>query len=244
VQTTGSRVLVTGAAAGIGAAIARRLGADGWLVAASAEVPPLDTVTALGERGKGSCVDLAQPGAGTALVQWAHEAWGGLDAVVNCAGLTLETPVGEASDDDVERMLAVNLRAPWDVVAAAATALSPGGAVVNVSSVHAGRTHAGRGVYAATKGAIEAMTRQLAVELAPRGIRVNAVAPGLIRTERIAAMPGYSDDELRPYIPAARAGTPEEVAAVVAFLLSEEASYVHGAVVLVDGGLSAQLNLP
>jgi NAD(P)-dependent dehydrogenase (short-subunit alcohol dehydrogenase family) len=160
-------------------------------------------------------------------------ALGRLDVLVNNAGVTVSKPALELTADDFDRIFSVDVRGAFLGAQAAARAMGEeGGVIVNVTSVHEHVPRAGFALYAPAKAALGMLTRSLALELAPR-VRVVSVAPGAIATER-----NVEARELDPEIPLARAGTPEEVATVVSWLVSDEARYVTGASYLVDGGLA------
>ena len=160
--------------------------------------------------------------------------FGRLDALVNNAGLSTAKPALELGADDFDSIFHVDVRAAFLAAQAAARRMGDGGVIVNVTSVHEHVPRPGFALYAAAKAALGMLTRGLALELAP--IRVVAVAPGAIATER-----NEEADELRPEIPLGRPGEPEEVAAAVAWLLSDEARYVTGTSLVVDGGLTQQV---
>lgn len=229
--------IATGAARGIGAAIATDLVAHG------AKVLLVDVDAArlatLAERLDADAVaafpaDLAQPTAALAIVAACLERFGAIGAVVNDAARQDATSLADVTTVQWDGVLAVNARAPVLLVQAALAHLHPGSSVVNVASVRASAS-LGTGIaYEATKAALVAITRSLAVELGGRGVRVNAVCPGRIAS---GLRPG-EEVELAAY-PLGRIGTAEEVAAVVRFLVSDLASFVSGAILTADGGSTA-----
>lgn len=238
--------LVTGARHGIGRGIALRLAAEGFDLGLTAEAP-LDETAALvrkeGRRAVAVVADFRKPSAGAAVVEQVAGELGRLDVLVNNAGFTLTKPIEETSEQDLLDTFSINFFAAYLAARAAIPHMRANGAgvVVNVSSIHSRLGKTGHSAYAATKGAMNAWTRQLAIELAGEGIRVNAVLPGLIETERYFDNPDYTSEKGGRLIPVGRPGTPADVAAAVAFLTRPEASFITGACLSVDGGSGAEM---
>jgi 3-oxoacyl-[acyl-carrier protein] reductase len=247
-RMTGSRpdhavALVTGASKGIGAAIARALAADGWAVAVnyrSDEAGAKRTVEAIEEAG-GRAVALhgdVANGAPDFLFKEAEEALGApVLALVNNAGVRADGLAIQLEDEQWNTVLDTNLTAAFRMTRQAMRPMIKAryGRIVNVASVVGPRANAGQANYAAAKAGLIGMTKTVAAEVARRGVTVNAVAPGFIATEMTADLP----DSVMQAVPARRPGTPEEVAAAVRFLASDDASYVTGTTLFVDGGMSA-----
>jgi NAD(P)-dependent dehydrogenase (short-subunit alcohol dehydrogenase family) len=229
--------LVTGANAGIGLAIAERLQRDGFaLVYATRERDDEaeEVYERLSRDGEvhWATGDLSDAGTPERLVAGARDAFGRLDVLVNNAGLTSSGPALDLTAEDFDAIFAVDVRAAFLLSKEAAPLLrEQGGSIVNITSVHEHVPRPGFLLYAAAKAALGMLTRGLALELGPDGIRVNAVAPGAIATER-----NVEADELASEIPLGRPGEPEEVAALVSWIVSDEARYVTGTSVLIDGG--------
>jgi NAD(P)-dependent dehydrogenase (short-subunit alcohol dehydrogenase family) len=239
-----SRVaIVTGADTGIGWAIARRLQSDGFALGFHTRDGADDARARFEEissRGQAEWLvaDLSDPELPERLVAQAASALDGLDLLVNNAGVTSAKPVLELTAADFDKIFSVDVRAAFLLAVASARQMKErgGGVIVNVTSVHEHIPRPGFGLYAPAKAALGMLTRSLALELASDGIRVVAVAPGAIATER-----NKEAEELAPEIPLGRAGEADEVAAVVSYLASDEARYVTGTSVVIDGGMIQQV---
>ena len=241
------RVLVTGAAAGIGLAIARKLHSLGTIVVmCDKNVPALDAaVRGLGDNGQ-EAIAVAGDITDTATIARVAEAAGPLDGLVNCAGIYPVTSLLDLSAEEWDRVLSLNLRTPFLLTQAVARRMiagKRGDSIVNISSTASTLARPGIAHYGASKAGLNQLTRILAVELAPYGIRVNVILPGVIETETVqatqttpAAKAEMAAKQAR--IPMGRLGTPEEIAELAAFLLSPASSYSTGGLFTADGGFS------
>ena len=237
----GRRILVTGASSGIGRAVAELCVSQGARVLATGRrAEALDELDGV----RRFACDLLEPGAPEACVAACVEGMDGLDGVVHAAGTVLrgEDP-RSTPDEQIDAVLGTNLALPLRVARAALGALGRGGSIVLLSS-QLGRIGApGYASYCAAKGGVDALVRALAVDVGPDGIRVNAVAPGLVRTP-MAYFGRDNFDELVPAIaerhPLRRIGEPSDIAAPVAFLLSDAAAWITGQTIVVDGGFTIQ----
>ena len=242
-------VIITGAARGIGKACARRLATDGYqVVATDVEAEALDaTVAELCAHGlpvEGRELDVSDTAAGRALVEAVARRSGRVDALVNNAGYTERVYVDDLTTERWDHMLAVHVRGAVFLTQAVARDMvrrGEPGAVVNVSSIRAEVAEPGQMHYCAAKGAMRSLTRAIAQELAPHGIRVNCVGAGLTATRMTAEVRADPQALAQRHarIPLARYAQPEEIAACVAFLLSDQASFVTGTTLDADGGYLA-----
>ncbi|MFC1401170.1 MULTISPECIES: SDR family oxidoreductase [Streptacidiphilus] len=243
--TTTPRVaIVTGATGGIGRAVAERLAADGMAVvvhyagneARAKEV--VDTLTAAGGTGTAIRGDVADEAEMSALFEQTGQLYGGVDVVVNTAGIMLLGPVAEYDLGDFDRMHRTNVRGTFVVSQLAARTLRPGGALVNFSTSVTRLQQPGYAAYAATKGAVEAMTLILARELRGRDVTVNAVAPGPTATPLfLEGKPQQVIDQIAGLAPMERLGTPADIAEAVAFLAGP-GRWINGQVLFANGGIA------
>lgn len=244
-------VIVTGAGSGIGKATAERFARDGWAVTLNGRTRSKLEAVASGIAAPDRVLvqpgDVSVPEDVERLVAAHVERFGGLDCLVNNAAVAFGGPIDEVSREDWRRLMAINVDGVFYATAAAVPHLAKtGGCIVNVSSVSGLGGDWGFSPYNTSKGAVSNMTRALALDLVKRGIRVNAVAPSLTRSELTEDM--FANDAVMARfaerIPMGRAAEPEEIADVIAFLAGHDARFVNGVVLPVDGGLSASNGQP
>ena len=236
--------LVTGSTSGIGKATAIALAARGArvLVVGRNEQRAKDVVAEI-EGGGGSAryrlTTLADLESGRDLVEWATEAGDGhVDILINNAGVALLGPSSAATEAEFDETFALNVKVPFFLVASLAPAMAERGwgSIVNVSTMVASFGQAGMAMYGASRAALELLTKAWAAEYGPSGVRVNAVAPGPTRTALMEALPVEMVNQLAALAPAGRVARPAELAAAIVFLASDDASFVHGVTLAVDGG--------
>lgn len=239
---TGKGALVTGASGGIGGAVARALAGAGASVALSGtrEAALKALTEALGERVHPIVADLTDPAAPDFLAKAAEAKLGRIDILVNNAGFTRDGLVLRMKDEDWQKVLDVNLTAAFRLSRACLRGMmkSRWGRIVNVASIVGVTGNPGQANYAASKAGMIGMSKSLAAEVASRGVTVNCVAPGFIATAMTEALSDAQKESLRTRIPSGRFGSSEDVAAGVVFLASEEAGYVTGQTLHINGGMA------
>jgi 3-oxoacyl-[acyl-carrier protein] reductase len=243
-ETVTKTAIITGGSRGIGAAISKRLAADGFAVVinyvgnAKAAGDVVRVIEKAGGRALAVQGDVSEPAAMRTLFDAAEKTFGGVDVVVNSAGILPTAPIGEAADEDFDRVVAVNLKGTFNALREAARRIRDGGRIISFSTTVVGTKLENYGLYTATKAAVEALTGILAKEMRGRNIAVNAVAPGPVATDMLLA--GRTPEMLEMFAKAApmeRLGTPEDIAGVVAFLAGPDGGWVNGQTIRVNGGL-------
>ncbi|MBV9469161.1 MAG: glucose 1-dehydrogenase [Abitibacteriaceae bacterium] len=238
-------VIVTGAASGIGLATAKRFGSEGAHVViadlnpAKAEAAAQEVKAAGAPDAWGSACDVSKEDQVIATVAGAMQKFGRLDVVVNNAGLMVFKPITDQTADDWNRILSVDLLGAFFFTKQAFLNMKPGGAIVNISSIHAEETSPLVASYAAAKAALVSLTRSSALEGKPKGLRINVILPGAIDTPMLWDNPNIKSgvEKINP----ADVGKPEDIAAAIAYLASDDAAFVQGAALRVDGGRLDQL---
>ena len=244
-KLSGKVAFVTGASRGIGRAIALRLASDGAKVALnfSSNISKAEEVKAAIESSGGVAMlvqgDVSNLVLVTELIKKVVDEWGRLDILINNAGITRDNLLLKMSEDDFDKVIATNLKGVFNCTKAVTKLMMKqrGGRIVNMSSVVGLKGNISQANYAAAKAGIIGFTKSAARELASRGVTVNAVAPGFINTDMTAALSEKVKEVMMQEIPAGRMGTPEDVANAVAFLVSDEAAYITGQILSVDGGM-------
>ena len=235
-------VVVTGSARGIGRRIAERFAEQGArAVISDLDQGEVDKVAArIGEQTIGIAVDVANSEAVTKLFDQTLERFGQVDIVINNAGITRDSLMIRMDEKDWDMVLDINLKGAFLVTKTAGKIMMKqrSGRIVNISSIVGLSGNAGQSNYSASKAGLIGLTKSAAKELAPRGITVNAVAPGYILTEMTKGLPEAAQQEFLSKALVRRAGEPDDIVSAVLFLSSEEASYITGQVLAVDGGLS------
>ena len=236
--------IVTGASRGIGAAVAERLAREGFSVIINYAVSaaPAEALAAkimkTGGHATTARADVSDPAAMVMMFDAAEAAFGGVDVLVNNAGIMQLSAIGETTDELFDRQVAINLKGVFNGMREAAKRLSNGGRIISFSSSVVGLYQPTYGVYAATKGGVEAMTHILSKEVRGRNITVNAVAPGPTATALfLDGKPQEVIDQLTKLAPLERLGRPEDIAAAVAFLAGPDGAWINGQILRVNGGI-------
>ena len=245
-ELTNKTAIVTGASRGIGKAVALKLAALGANVAvvyagnaekANETVAEIET---LGVKAKAYCCDVSSFNSAKELIAAVIEEFGGIDILVNNAGIVKDCLVLSMKEEDFDRVIDVNLKGTFNMIKNVYQHMMKKrrGRIINLSSVVGLNGNAGQANYAAAKAGIIGITKSVAKELAARGVTVNAVAPGFIDTDMTATLSDKSKEAIMSAIPARKMGSPEDIANTVAFLASDEAAYITGEVIRVDGGMA------
>jgi 3-oxoacyl-[acyl-carrier protein] reductase len=243
----GKRVLVTGAGTGIGSGVACVCAEEGASVAVhyshshAGARDTAESIRSMGGKVETFQADLADVAAVRLLAREASEFLGGVDVLVNNAGITFNARLDQVTPEQFDRMYQVNVRGAYFLIQSLLPTLRENrGSVVNVTSIHAFEGMQEHSVYAGTKGAIVASTRAMAVELAPTGVRVNAIAPGCVPVANYEkAIGSYDVNEMGRNIPAGYVGTPEDIGKAVVFLASDDGRFIVGQTLVIDGGTTS-----
>lgn len=238
--------IVTGASRGIGKAVALKLAALGANIAvvyagnAEKAAETVSEIEALGAKAKAYCCDVSSFEAAKELIASVIEEFGGVDILVNNAGIVKDCLVLSMKEEDFDKVIDVNLKGAFNMIKNVYQHMMKKrrGRIINLSSVVGLNGNAGQANYAAAKAGIIGMTKSVAKELAARGVTVNAVAPGFIATDMTASLSDKNKEAIMSSIPAKKMGSPEDIANTVAFLASDEAAYITGEVIKVDGGMA------
>jgi 3-oxoacyl-[acyl-carrier protein] reductase len=239
----GRVAIVTGASRGIGRAIAKRMASQGAYVVATARAENaravVDEIVAAGGRAESLSLDVTEPGSADSAVAATIEKFGRIDVLVNNAGITRDQLMLRMKRDDWEAVIATNLTAAFTLTQAVLKPMirQRAGRIICISSVVGQSGNAGQANYAASKAGIIGFAKSVALEVASRGITVNVVAPGMIDTDMTRAVTERAREEWEARIPLKRLGTPDDIASAVCFLASDEASYITGQVLAVNGGM-------
>jgi 3-oxoacyl-[acyl-carrier protein] reductase len=243
-DAAGRTAIVTGASRGIGAAVAERLARDGFAVVINyaGDPAPADALVQRIEEGRGHALaaqaDVSDPDGVRRLFDAAEAAFGGVDVLVNNAGIMTLANVADTEDAAFDRLVAVNLKGTFNTLREAASRLRQGGQIINLSSSVVRLLQPSYAVYAATKAGVEAMTSVLAKELRGRNITVNAIAPGPTATDLfLHGKPQEVVDHLAALAPLERLGRPEDIAAAVAFLAGPDGAWINGQTLRANGGI-------
>jgi NAD(P)-dependent dehydrogenase (short-subunit alcohol dehydrogenase family) len=255
-KLTGKKALVTGAGTGIGREIAlefARQGADVALHYGHSEqgaMSAVEEIRSLGRRARALRANFEIIDEAVGLANQAIDFLGGIDCLVNNAGITMNKPFLKVTREQFDTLIGVNIRSPFFVTQQVVRHMLEhvGGAICNLSSVHGFQGASEHSMYAATKGAIIAYTRTLGIELAHRGVRFNAIAPGTVRVEgHFKALQGITEEEYeataQKMLPVARSGKPLDIAKLAVFLCSDEAEFIIGQTIIADGGTTALMSL-
>jgi 3-oxoacyl-[acyl-carrier protein] reductase len=241
IDLVGKNAIVTGSTRGIGRAIAGSLSAAGARVAVVGrdQARAAEAAAAIGNNARGFAADVSDPASVVALVEAVEKEFGQVDVLVNNAGLTRDNILFRLKDDDWDAVLDANLRGAFVAIRAVARGMIKRrwGRIVNIASVVGITGNKGQANYAASKAGLIGLTKSVAKELGSRNVLVNAVAPGFIETDMTAAMTPEARAGLAGQIPLERLGTPQDIAGVVTFLASDQAAYITGQTIVVDGGM-------